>query len=125
DNFDMYLNKLAQIRAVQERLPSIAAIFFIDLKKVIRENLGDKIISKYGVYSLLELEDKIDSLMIRFIDYYNEYRERLYEVRLEEWKRNHYLLLKRAGLITNKEGNIDFIVNKKNLERGDAYESSF
>jgi hypothetical protein len=28
-----------------------------------------------------------------------KYRERLFEIRYEEWKRNNYLLLKRAGLV--------------------------
>lgn len=113
ENFDPYLDKLAQIRAVQERVPSLAVGLFLDLKKVIRETLGERIITKFGFATLLELEDKINSLIVRFMDYYQAYRERIYEVRLEEWKRNHYLLLKRAGIITN-EANNDFIVNKKN-----------
>ncbi|MFN3407161.1 MAG: RsbRD N-terminal domain-containing protein, partial [Caldimicrobium sp.] len=70
DNFNPSLDKLAQIKAVQEKVPSIAASFFLDLKKVIRETLGERIISEYGVSSLLELEDKINSLLIRFMDYY-------------------------------------------------------
>ncbi|MFN4196888.1 MAG: RsbRD N-terminal domain-containing protein [Caldimicrobium sp.] len=119
DNFNPYLENLAQIRAVQEKVPSLAANFFLDLKKVIRETLGERIISEYGIASFLELEDKINSLLLRFMDYYHQYRERLYEVRLEEWKRNQYLLLKRAGFIFNEKDNIDFAVNKKN-ERGDG-----
>lgn len=33
------------------------------------------------------------------MDFYLKHRERMYEIKIEEWKRNHYLLLKRAGLI--------------------------
>ncbi|MFN4131747.1 MAG: RsbRD N-terminal domain-containing protein [Caldimicrobium sp.] len=103
EKIDPYLDKLAQIRAVQERVFSVAAMFFLDLKKIIREQFGEKIISDFGVESFLEFEDKINSLLIRFIDFYQRYRERLYEIKLEEWKRSHYLLLKRAGLITELE----------------------
>ncbi len=112
ERVDPYLEKLAQIRSVQETLPSQAAKFFLDLKKIIRERFGDQIIEEFGFGSLLEWEDKINCLLIRFMDFYQKYRERLYEVRLEEFKKNNYLLLKRAGLIWDGEDE-KFIDNKK------------
>lgn len=99
DRVDPSLEKIAQIRAVQEVIPSIAGVFLIDLKKILRDNYGDKILTNYGVSALLELEDRINSLFFRFMDFYLKHRERMYEIKIEEWKRNHYLLLKRAGLI--------------------------
>jgi hypothetical protein len=45
------------------------------------------------------MEDLINSLMVLTFDFYMKYRERLFEIRYEEWKRNNYLLLKRAGLV--------------------------
>lgn len=112
DKIDPYLDKLAQIRAVQEVTPSTACLFFLDLKKILREHYGEKIIEDFGVRPFLELEDKINSFLLRFIDFYQRYRERLYEIRLEEWKRANYLLLKRAGLIGEFESQ-NLFENKK------------
>ncbi len=115
---DVYLEKLAQIRAVQERKISSAVKLFIDLKGIIREKYGEEIIKRFGVGDLLRVEDRISAMMIRFLDYYQSYRERLYENRVEEFKRNNFLLLKRAGFI---EG--EFFFKNIRLERGEGYES--
>lgn len=100
---DPYLEKLAQIRAVQEGVPSKAVKFFVDLKGIIRENFGDDILKKFGLEAFLRLEDRINALLIRYVDFYQRYRERLFEIRLDEIKRNNFLLLKRAGLIVEQE----------------------
>jgi hypothetical protein len=99
DEIDEALQKLAQIRAVQENIPSKAGKLFLILKGIIRENLGKEILENFGISSLLNLEDKINVLMLRYFDFYQDYRERLYELKVEEFKRNNFLLLKRAGLI--------------------------
>ena len=93
------LQKLAQIRAVQESLPSKASKMFLILKGIIRDRIGDEILNKFGISYLLSLEDRINIFMLRYFDFYQTYRERLYELKVEEFKRNNYLLLKRAGLI--------------------------
>lgn len=98
-SLDPYLEKLAQIRAVQEAVPSKAVKFIVDLKRIIRENFGEEILKNFGLEDFLRLEDRINSLLIRYLDFYQRYRERLFEIRLDEFKRNNFLLLKRAGLI--------------------------
>lgn len=103
EELDPYLDKLAQIRATQESSVSRAFYFLIELKSLIRERWGEVITKEYGINAWLELEDVIDALMMRLCDYYLKYRERLWEVKLYEWKRNNYLLLKRAGLLANEE----------------------
>lgn len=99
EEIDETLQKLAQIRAVQESLPSRASKMFLILKGIIREYLGEEILKRFGVASLLDLEDRINAFMVRYFDFYQAYRERLYELKVEEFKRNNYLLLKRAGLL--------------------------
>ncbi|MEZ0344714.1 MAG: RsbRD N-terminal domain-containing protein [Caldimicrobium sp.] len=93
------LQKLAQIRAVQESLPSKASKMFLILKGIIRDRIGEEILNKFGISHLLDLEDRINAFMLRYFDFYQSFRERLYELKVEEFKRNNYLLLKRAGLI--------------------------
>lgn len=99
------LQKLAQIRAVQESLPSKASQIFLILKRVIRDHIGEEILDKFGISYILDLEDKINAFMLRYFDFYQAHREKLYELRVEEFKRNNYLLLKRAGLITDSPEN--------------------
>jgi len=99
DSMLPHLERLAQLLAVY--VPSIkrAMSTFLALKAIIREELGKEILERFGIYGLLQMEDLINSLMIIFSDFYVQHRERLFELKYEEWKRNNYLLLKRAGLV--------------------------
>ncbi|MCS7198788.1 MAG: RsbRD N-terminal domain-containing protein [Caldimicrobium sp.] len=99
ESLDPYLERLAQLRATQENTLSLALNFLIDLKSLLRETWGEEIVQRYGLYALLEIEDVISALLLRLADYYVRYKERLYDLKVDEWKRHHYLLLKRAGLI--------------------------
>jgi len=94
-----FLDRLVQVRAVQESEPSKALHLFFILKDVIREKFGEDFIDRFGVFEYLRLEDKINVLLLRAMDYFLSYRERLYKIRYDEWKRNRFLLLKKAGLI--------------------------
>ncbi|BAU22983.1 hypothetical protein THC_0589 [Caldimicrobium thiodismutans] len=110
---DPFLDRLAQIRAVQEGVPSKAVKFLVDLKGIIRENFGEDILKIFGLEAFLRLEDRINSLLIRYIDFYQKYRERLFEIRLDEFKRNNFLLLKRAGLVVDQNIEDPFSIEKK------------
>jgi len=94
-----YLNRLIQLRAVQETTPSKALNMFMQLKGIIREEIGDEILKKFGIEEFLKLEDRINAFIIRSFDFFIDYREKLNQLRYEEWKRAHFLLLKRAGLV--------------------------
>jgi len=103
EKIEPVLEKLSQIRAVQENLPSRAGRLFLILKGILREMAGEKSLDSKSIAELLELEDRIEALMMRYFDFYQGFRERLYEIRIEEFKRNNYLLLKRARLILENE----------------------
>jgi len=94
-----YLNRLIQLRAIQETLPSKALNMFIQLKSIIRKDLGEEVVKKFGIEEFLKLEDRINAFIIRSFDFFIDYRERLNQLRYDEWKRAHFLLLKRAGLV--------------------------
>lgn len=99
DEIDYFLDRLVQLRAIQEEKPSKALHLFIQLKKIIREKIGEEILKKFGIEEFLKLEDRINAMLIKSFDYFLKYKERLDKIRYEEWKRAHYLLLKRAGLV--------------------------
>lgn len=110
------LERLMQMRAVQESLPSKALNFFLLLKGIIREEMGWEIINKFGIEEFLKLEDRINSLTIKAFDYFLKFRERLYEIRFNEYRRNTFLLLKRAGLVYDPmEGMLKNISEEENL----------
>jgi len=94
-----HLDRLVQMRAVQEAEPSKGLFLFFQLKRVLREEVGEKIIKKFGAEEYLKLEDRINAILIKAFDFYMKYREKLYQLRYEEWKRNNYLLLKKAGVV--------------------------
>jgi len=93
-----YLERLIQMRAVQEREASKALHLFLQLKRVVREELGEKILDKFGIEEFLKLEDRINALLIKAFDYFMDFRERLFQLKYDEWKRNNFLLLKKAGV---------------------------
>jgi len=96
---DYYLKRLIQVRAVQETAPSKALNMFIQLKGIIRKEVGEDILKKFGIEEFIKLEDRINAFIIRSFDFFMDYRERLNQIRYDEWKRAYYLLLKRAGLV--------------------------
>ncbi|NPA39579.1 MAG: hypothetical protein GXO57_03955 [Thermodesulfobacteria bacterium] len=93
-----HLDRLVQMRAVQETEPSKALFLFFQLKRVLREEVGEKIIKKFGAEEYLKLEDRVNAILVKAFDFYMKYRERLYQLKYEEWKRNNFLLLKKAGV---------------------------
>lgn len=99
DEADYYLKRLVQLRAVQETTPSKALNMFIQLKGIIREEIGEDILRKFGIEEFLKLEDRINTFMVRSFDFFTDYREKLNQLRYDEWKRAHFLLFKRAGLV--------------------------
>ncbi len=115
-----FLEKFIQLRALQENEPSKAIYPFVLLKSLIREKLGEDFIERFGVSEYLKLEDRINFLIIRACDFYFKYKERIWALKYEEWKRNRFLLLKRAGMLfdpvegmPNQEEIGDIFENKK------------
>ena len=115
EEVDYFLNRLVQIRAIQEETPSKALYLFIQLKSIIRDKLGEEIIKKFGIEEFLKLEDRINTLIICSFDHFTKYRELLYKNRFEEWKRNNFMLLKKAGIVYDPMEGIPPTVSEKNI----------
>ena len=92
------LDKILRIRAVQDFTASQAVSFVLHLKKVIRDQLGEKI-REYGLSDeLAEMEGKIDDMALLSFDIYMKCREKLYEVKADQAGRQVARLLQKAGL---------------------------
>ncbi len=97
------LDSVLRIRAVQDCSPSEAVSFIYLLKKTIRDEVkrsADKTVF-YG--ELLDLETRIDHIACVSFDIYMACREKLYEVRANELKRNTFGLLKSAKIVHDEE----------------------
>jgi hypothetical protein len=79
---------LIKIRAVQEFTPSQAVGFVFLLKKVIRDELIDELDETKIYNELLELYSKVDKAALIAFDLYQECREKVYQIHLNEIKTN-------------------------------------
>jgi hypothetical protein len=85
---------LIKIRAVQNFTPSDATGFIFLLKKVIREDLNEELIDEQIYNDLLEFESKIDEVALIAFDLYQECREKVYQIHLNEIKTNSLSVFK-------------------------------
>ncbi|MFO7715959.1 RsbRD N-terminal domain-containing protein [Desulfosarcina sp.] len=95
------LDPLLRIRAVQSFTPSKATEFIFSLKSIIRQHLpnagGDA-----GV-DLNDLDRRIDEMAMAAFDIYMACREKIYELKATESRKQFFGSLKRAGLIVETE----------------------
>ncbi len=94
-----YVDDIIRIRAVQDFSPSQAVSFILLFKKVISEALAEEISKNQLSGEVLQLNHKIDKLLMMSFDVYMKCREKLYEIRANEVKNNTYRLLQKANLI--------------------------
>ena len=102
-----FLDKVIRIRAVQDFTPSQALAFIFDLKRLIREELGEEIREGQLSEEFSRLEEEIDRMSLLALDIYMKCREELYELRVNEVKRSVGRLIERANMICGvpeKEG---------------------
>ncbi len=85
-DFSEFLNRIVEIRAIQEFSPSQALGFLFPLKGVIRQVLAKENLDDSMGSELLDLERRIDQLALLSFDKYMECRERLFEIRIREIK---------------------------------------
>jgi uncharacterized protein YeeX (DUF496 family) len=79
------LEAMMRICAVQNLQPSKAVRTLYQLKEVIREELrAEDIRSVTLLQELLDMENQLDQWMLRAFDFYMEFREKIYELRMKE-----------------------------------------
>lgn len=91
-----HLDTVIRIRAIQDFSPANALVFVFFLKNAVREFSAKKI-HEYSVFEeLLTLESRIDKLALLAFNVYMQCRERIFEVRIAEIKRQNSRLIERA-----------------------------
>lgn len=101
------LEDFVKIRTIQEFSPSQAIVFILLVKQAIRENLAEDIRTNQLFTELLNLESRIDNLLLRAFDVYSMAREKLTKIRLGELKRSSYLALRKINADTEDQDSID------------------
>ena len=90
------LNNIIRILAVQDSTPSSALCFILQLKDIIRDEIGWDSCSKDEKE---ELDRRIVSLLLKAFDIYEQCRYKLYELKVNEVKARVGGLLKMANLV--------------------------
>ena len=103
------MDRIIRVRAIQDFTPSQALSFVFDLKTIIREKLKKEIISYDLQDEVLKIEIVIDRMALLGFDVYSNCRQRLYEVRVNEVKKQISGFLRKAGI------GIDFEQPKQEL----------
>ncbi len=101
DKASTFLDSILKIRAVQDFSPSHALGFIFTLKKLIREALKDELRENSVYNELFILESRIDDLALDSFESYMQHREKIYELKVKEFKSMAFRLLERANLVTD------------------------
>jgi hypothetical protein len=95
-----HLDRIIRIRAVQDFSPAQAISFVFFLKQIVRDELKNHI-HEHQIPSseVADFESKVDQLALLAFNIYMQCREKLFEVRLNEFKMRTFRLLQRANLL--------------------------
>jgi len=93
------LDQIVKIRAVQDFSPSQALSFVFLLKKVLRQEFTKELAAKGELEELLSFETRVDNLAVMAFDLYVASRDQIARMRVEEVKRAHTNIVRRANLM--------------------------
>jgi hypothetical protein len=93
------LDRIIRIRAIQDFSPSKAVSFIYLIKKVVREEILKDHPEHQVSDQLLALESRLDEMALLAFDIYVKCREKMYEIRANEAKKQVSGLLRRMGLL--------------------------
>ncbi len=91
------LEDIVRIRAVQDFSPSQVVGFVFLLKSIIRDELGEDLRGGPLSEELERFDLRIDEMALLTFDSFMKFRERIYELKVNETKRNVRFLLDRAN----------------------------
>lgn len=92
------LDNIVRIRAVQDFKPSQAVGFVLELKRVIKKELGSDLKAGDLRDQIESLDERIDNAALLALDIYSQCRQRIYELRVIETTNQVSRLLERANL---------------------------
>jgi len=93
------LDGILRVRAIQDFRPSGAVGFLFQFRQIIREALQGTGLGNGASGTLLEADEKIDQMLLMGFDVYSKRREKIFDLRVNEVKRQVARLLERANLV--------------------------
>lgn len=93
------LESILKIRAVQDLKASEAVGFILELKDIVRREVNKKGRGQVTVEELKGFEAKVDRICLEAFNIYSDCRQKIYELRVKEVRRQVSRLLERANLV--------------------------
>jgi hypothetical protein len=108
-----HLDRIVHIRAVEDNAPSQALAFIFQLKGIVREVLAKDLEKTALAEELAVFEAQVDYTGLLAFDAYAACRQKLAEIRVRDEHRRLHMLLRRANLITEGQGDADLTDSQK------------
>ena len=100
------IDEFIKVRAIQNFCPEDAVGIILALKPIINEVLGDKLVRHIKEHGLTEyrlLEGRIDAINLLAFGAYVRCREKVAEMRIDEFKRRHSQIIRQAERVLNEK----------------------
>ncbi|MGD2215223.1 MAG: RsbRD N-terminal domain-containing protein [Gemmatimonadales bacterium] len=112
-----HLHEMVKIRAIQQFAPSQALGFVLRLKEVVRAELGGAAADPEFPLELAELDAQIDRVALLAFDTYVECREQLYQLRINEVKRQVSWIM---GKVNQRDPDPELVQITRSTEGGNV-----
>ncbi len=99
DGMSAALDSILRVRAIQDFKPSGAVAFLFRIKEMTRAAVGESRSGNGFSSALQELDNRMDEMILMAFDSYAKCREKIYEIRVNEVRRQVTRLLQRANLV--------------------------
>lgn len=93
------LDEVVKIRAVQDFTPAKAMAFIFLLKKALREVFAKDLAGGGLDAELAALEARVDNMALMGFDVYVREREKIFRMRVDEFKRTHRMIFRKTGIM--------------------------
>ncbi len=100
ESAESFLDPIIRIRAIQTFTPSQAVGFIPSLKDILRETLLKEAVKTGSIQEYLQLESRIDQLLLVAFNIYISCREKVFELKANETRNRMFKAFERAGLVT-------------------------
>jgi hypothetical protein len=93
EDLDGVIDRFIRIRAVQEFPPGEAVAFILDLKKLVREQLGARVSQQ----ELAAVDDWVDRLLLKVFTVYVQCRDEMHDIRVKAIRSQSLTVIERLN----------------------------
>lgn len=97
EEIDLALGRLVKLKAIQEDHADGKLGALIELKRIIRESCGAYSARFSSITELLEIEDRVDEIILRAYQIYVQSREKILDLQINEIKNKTYMMRRMSG----------------------------